>query len=60
MCGGFNKGRKALSVVRKKIKKTMGLYGVPIKVWKALGSVGIGWLTKVFNRIIDVGKDSEA
>ena len=32
--------------------KTCGLDDIPIKVWMALGDVGIVWLTKLFNEIL--------
>lgn len=43
------KYKEVWSAVRKmKDKKTTGPDGVPVDAWKVLGSLGIGWLTKVF------------
>ena len=38
----------------------MGPDGVPVEVWKVLGSLGIQWLTKFFNKILVEGKIPEA
>ena len=49
------------SAVRKmKNKKAVGPDGVPVEVWKVLGSLGIQWLTKFFNKILVEGKIPEA
>jgi hypothetical protein len=36
---------------RMKGGKTMGLDGIPIKVWRSFGDVAIVWFTKLFNII---------
>lgn len=30
----------------------MGANGIPIKVWRCLGGVALGWLTSLFNKIL--------
>ena len=51
--GGFNKKKKAWSVVRKmESKKVVGLDGVSVEVWKVLESLGIRRLTKNFNKVL--------
>ena len=39
-----------------KREKTMGLDGIPIKVWNYLGDVGVYWLTKFFKKILSFNK----
>ena len=36
---------------RMKSRKTVGLNGIPIEVWRCLGKVGMRWLTNLFNKI---------
>jgi hypothetical protein len=44
---------------RMKGGKVMGLYGIPIEVWRSLGDVAIVWLTKLFNLIFGSNKMSD-
>lgn len=47
------------NAVRKiKIKKTVGQDGIPVDVWKSLDNLGIGWVKKIFNKILIEGKVS--
>ena len=41
-----------------KKEKVMGSNGIPIKIWKYLGDVGVYQLTKFFNKILSVNKMS--
>ena len=43
---------KGGSILKKmKLKKTVGLDGIPIKVCRFLRAIVVTWLTNVFNRI---------
>lgn len=33
------------------LKKTVGPDGIPIKVWKGLGPIGVTWLIELLNKI---------
>jgi len=34
-----------------KLRKVVAPDGIPIKVWRCLGEVGVRWLTNLFNKI---------
>ena len=36
---------------RMKSRKAVGPDGIPIKVWRCLGEVGVRWMTNLFNKI---------
>ncbi|XP_021740395.1 uncharacterized protein LOC110706747 [Chenopodium quinoa] len=40
-----------IALKKMKPKKTVGPDGVPIKVWRCFGKIGIDWLTNLFNKI---------
>lgn len=40
--------------------KAVGPDGIPAEAWKACGSVGVTWLTALFNKILENGKMPEA
>ncbi|KAL5543347.1 hypothetical protein UlMin_007131 [Ulmus minor] len=39
-----------------KSRKAVGPNGIPIEAWKCLRKVGIEWLARLFNRILDTRK----
>ncbi len=41
---------------RMKVGKACGPDGILIEVWKCLGDMGVAWLTKLFNKIINSKK----
>ncbi len=41
---------------RMKSGKAVGLNDIPIEAWKCLGEVGIQWLTRLSNRILETRK----
>lgn len=43
-----------------KIKKLVGPDGVQVETWKVLGSLGIGWVTKIVNKILVEEKNSRS
>ena len=42
-----------------KVGKAMVPDGIPIKVWRCLGNLGIVWLSKMFNKIYQSNKMPE-
>lgn len=45
--------KKVWNVVKKiKNKKALRPYGVLVEVWKVLGCLSIGWLIKLFNKVL--------
>ena len=39
-----------------KTRKALGPDGIPIEVWRCLGSVATSWLTNLFNKILQTNK----
>ncbi len=43
---------------RIKVGKACGSDGIPIEEWKCLGDMGVTWLTKLFNKILNSNKNA--
>ena len=42
---------KVVGALKKmKLKKVVGPDGIPIEVWRYLGTIGVSWLTNLFNK----------
>jgi len=47
----INESKVLEALKRMKSRKAIGTDGIPIKVWRCLGEMEVGWLTNLFNKI---------
>jgi len=46
----INESKALEALKRMKLRKAIGPDGIPIKVWRCLREMEVGWLTNLFNK----------